>query len=297
MNIWQQIKDFFKSFFNTTIIEPRQKLVIVMSGGAMNCAYGAGFLEGLATLKLPKKFTVIAAPGNAGNATYFASGQKAYMKNAWIELFSGNRLINFRRSPVLDIDYVIDIVFKKEFPLDIANMQNSGVEVVVPATCFETGELAYFDSKDTNLDWFEVLRAAKALPIVYGKKIQIGSLHYFDTPHSSSWATHLDKTEDLGATHTIIVNLNRLYNNKFVAAIGEYVVKNYFFADKEHYHPHDNPKKAGYEVETPNNVFIRPEELGDNLETKKEAIQALWQRGYDEAISNKNLKQMLATLK
>lgn len=213
-----------------------------------------------------------------------------------LEYLTGEKLISFKRRKVLDIDYLIDIIFRKEFPLDIEKLHSSNIDVIVPATCWETGEVAYFNSKNKVLDWFEVLRAAKALPIVYGKKVKIGDLRYFDTPHSSTWSAHLQKVEDLGATHTVILNLNRLYTNRFAEILGEYVVKNYFFAEGSQYKPVHNPNKENFEKNTDTNVFIKPTELGNNLETDKQAIQKLWDAGYKESLENQDLENLLKNL-
>lgn len=96
--VLNKIKNFFFRFFSTQILEPKKKLVIIMSGGAMNCAYGAGFLKGLGTLDLPKKFTIIAASGNAGNATYMASGQGDLGKNVWARIPDRRKVNLFQKA-------------------------------------------------------------------------------------------------------------------------------------------------------------------------------------------------------
>lgn len=295
-DLWFKIKDGLYKFFNFEFLPAKKKLVIVMSGGAMNCAYGAGFLAALSNRNLPKNTVVIAASGNAGNATYFASGQGEVGRGVWVEYLSGDRLINYRRRKILDIDYLVDEIFKKQFPLDVARMRGSDVEVVVPVMCYETAHIKYFSSRDKNLDWFEVLRAAKALPIVYGKRVNIGGLHFFDTPYSSSWDVHIQKAESLGATHLIVVDLNKLYPNRASSWIGEFIARNFFFSSDDVYNPVHLQNRADYQKDTENQIYIRPKFLLDNLETDKAEIARLWDAGFNDAINNVNLRRLLESL-
>lgn len=295
-SLWLKIKDGIYKFFNFEFLPAKKKLVIVMSGGAMNCAYGAGFLSALSSFNLPKDTAIIAASGNAGNATYFASGQGEVGRDVWVEYLSGDRLINYRRRKILDIDYLVDEIFKKQFPLDVAQMRNSDIEVIVPAICYETAYIKYFSSRDNNLDWFEVLRAAKALPIVYGKRVNIGGLHYFDTPYSSSWDVHIQKAESLGATHLIVVDLNKLYPNRASGWIGEFIARNFFFSSDDVYNPIHLQNRENYQKNTENQIYIRPKFLLDNLETDRAEIAKLWDSGLNDALNNVNLKNLLDNL-
>lgn len=293
---WTQIKEWLYKFFNFEFLPARKKLVIVMSGGAMNCAYGAGFLSALSNYALPKNTVIIAASGNAGNATYFASGQGEFGREVWLDHLSGKKLISLRRKKILDIDYLVDDVFKHKYPLDTNLLRQSKVEVIVPAMCYETGMISYFSSKDEALDWFEVLRAAKALPFIYGKRIRIGSLHYFDTPYSSSWDVHIKKAESLGATHLIVVDLNKLYPNRASSWIGEFIARNFFFSSDNVYNPVHLQNRADYQKDTENQIYIRPKFLLDNLETDKAEIARLWDTGFNDAINNVNLRRLLESL-
>lgn len=292
-----KIQKFLTEVANFQVFGEKKKLVIIMSGGAMNCAYGAGMLSALEDVRLPKGTVIIAASGSAGNATYFASGQVSVGKDIWTNYLAGNKMINYNnRKNILDIDYVIDAVFKKEFPLNLNNLRNSNLEVIVPAMCYETGGINYFSSKESDLDWFEILRAAKALPIVYGKRVKIGNLHYFDTPYSSSWDVHIEKAKGLGATDLIILDLNKLYANEVAQFVGEYVTKRFFFPSVDIYKPAHLPNKADYQKDSEHNVYIRPKHLLNNLETDQKLILDMWNAGYADTKNNKHLQKVLESL-
>jgi hypothetical protein len=291
-----KIQKFFTEIANFQVFGENKKLVIIMSGGAMNCAYGAGMLSALEDVRLPKGTVIIAASGNAGNATYFVSGQIGCGREVWSNYLSGDRLINFRNKKILDIDYLVDEIFKTKFPTNLEALRNSDVELVVPVMCYETGGINYFSSKEADLDWFEVLRAAKALPVVYGKRIKIRNQHYFDTPYSSSWDVHVEKAKSLGATDLIILDLNKLYPNAVAHIVGEYVTKRFFFPSVDIYKPAHLPNKADYQKDGEHNVYIRPKHLLNNLETDQKLILEMWNAGYADTKNNKHLQQMLQSL-
>lgn len=291
-----KIQKFLTEVATFQVFGEKKKLVIIMSGGAMNCAYGAGMLSALEDVRLPKGTAIIAASGSAGNATYFASGQRDFGREVWGNYLSGDKLINFGRKKILDIDYLIDDILKKKFPLDLAALRNSNLEVIVPAMCYETGGINYFSSKEADLDWFEILRAAKALPVVYGKRVKIGNLHYFDTPYSSSWDVHVEKSKSLGVTDLVILDLNKLYPNEVAKFVGEYVTRRFFFPSVDIYKPAHLPNKAHYQKDSEHNVYIRPKHLLNNLETEQKLILDMWNAGYADTKNNKHLQQMLKSL-
>ena len=73
---------------------------------------------------------------------------------------------------IIDIDYLIDVVFKRQQPLDVKRLRESGMVFNVGTTSRDTGAVTYFSNKDT-VDFFDMLRASKAMPVAYGKSVII----------------------------------------------------------------------------------------------------------------------------
>ena len=192
-----------------------------MSGGGMSCSYGVGAL-----LALVEKYgfknpdIVIAGSGNAGTLSYFVAEQYDSIRNIWSNLLSTKKFINpLRITKIIDIDYLIDEVFKKQDILDEEKIYDSKILYLVPATNIETGEIDYFSNKKGN-DIFEVLRATKAMPILFNKKVCINGKKYCDSYVSISTKLNALKAIELGADKLIIIdNDSPNYLNEFIFSI------------------------------------------------------------------------------
>ena len=107
---------------------------------------------------------------------------------------------------------------------------------------------------------------------------------------------HIQKAESLGATHLVVVDLNKLYSNKTAKVIGEYIVRNFFFSNDNAYRPIHLQNRSDYQKDTENQIYIRPKFLLDNLETDKVKIEKLWDAGYADTLNNLHLKNILEDL-
>lgn len=175
-----------------------------MSGGGMACSWGGGFLRALHDeLSFDTPQIMVAGSGSAGSAAYYLSGQYDMGTSIWGYLLARKRFINFLRpSKIVDIDFLIDNVLKQEAPLDLERLRKSKTKLYIPVTETDTGIVNYFTNSD-EVDFFEVLRATKALPIAYRKHVKIGDKRYSDSELSSSLDLSISKAVDLGATHVI----------------------------------------------------------------------------------------------
>ena len=95
------------------------KLALILSGGGMTCAYSAGATVGLVdkyNFKNPD--IAIGSSGGAGTLAYYVAGQYDAIRNIWTNLLATRKFINSLRFwKIIDIDYVIDVVFTKQEPL------------------------------------------------------------------------------------------------------------------------------------------------------------------------------------
>lgn len=153
------------------------KIAIVTSEGGMSCSYSVGVILGLIDkYKLTDPDIIIGASGSSGILAYFVAKQYEAGRNIWENLLSTKKFISFSRwGKIMDIDYVIDEIFKKQEPLDIDAIKKSKIKLLIATTNLTTGDTEYFSNKD---DIFEALRASKAIVFFYGKKVQIGEYIY-----------------------------------------------------------------------------------------------------------------------
>ncbi len=190
-----------------------KKTAIILIGGAMRSSYSGGFLCAFANqLLLRKPDIMIGSSADSGNVLYFCAEQYRSIKRIWLELLSTPKFISLKRIyKIMNVDYVIDTVFKQQEPLDVRKARSSETDWYIALTDVDYGEVRYANKYDT-LDIFELLRAAKAVPFLYNKKIILpsshGMSHYFDGEFGATLDTHIQHVTNLGATHILIIKNN-----------------------------------------------------------------------------------------
>ena len=106
--------------------------------------------------------------------------------------------------PRLRLDYVVDTILRRELPLDEAALRASPTRWFVPVTNMQTGHTEFV----TNATWFdpyEVMRAAKAIPFLYGGTVRLGGKNYIDGDVSVNIAELIKKARREGATKILVI--------------------------------------------------------------------------------------------
>lgn len=187
---------------------PEKELIaIICSGGGMKSAHGAGFLYALATkMAITTPDIMVGSSGDAGNVLYFSAGQYESMKKIWTEHLSTPKFISpLRFWRIMDIDYLVDTVFKKEEPLNVQELQKTPIHWHIPISDFDTGHTRYVNAQDA-LDPFEVLRATTSIPLVFGKQIPIARERYIDGELGPTLQDHVTHVLRQGAKKILIIN-------------------------------------------------------------------------------------------
>ena len=183
---------------------PKKKIAVVCSGGGMRSAYTGGALVALAIKhKLIAPDIIIAASGSAAFALYYLTGQYKSIERIATELLSTPKFISFLRPfRIMDIDYLIDVVFKIQEPLNTKELREQSAKYYIAITNAKTRTTSYV-SNDDNADIFELLRATKAIPIFFNKEVYLSGISYIDGTVSASFENTVEKAKELGATHII----------------------------------------------------------------------------------------------
>ncbi len=271
----------------------RDKIAIIATGGGMTCSYSVGVMKALVErfgLKSPE--IVIACSGSAGTLSYFISKQYGEMVSIWADLLSTKKFINLWRFwKIIDIDYVIDEVFKKQEPLNVKNIYSSKIHYLIPAINYDSGAMEYFSNKNGD-DIFEAMRATKAMPLAFNKVIKINGRRYCDSYLSSSAGIHIIKAIGLGANKLIILeNGSTSKINKFLFDIWVSFRNKEFKRNNSKYLNtirNLNLDKVRY-------CIIRP---GKNLKittlnNNQNLIRETIQQGYSETMGNILLEEFL----
>jgi predicted patatin/cPLA2 family phospholipase len=266
-----------------------QKTAIILSGGGMRCAYSAGAMYALATeLNFKSPDILIVGSGSAGTGSFYTSKQYESIKSIWTERLSTRKFINFFRFwKIIDIDYLIDVVFKKLEPLDTKAERESEIQYLISTTNTETGEVEYFSNKD-NVDVFELMRASKSIPVFFNKKVKINGKLHNDSPFSSSAYIKIEKAKELGANKIIVIN--NIYNNGFFKLLEKF----YLFFKNKYFNNYKKINFTNYRSDK-NIIIIEPKsklKIG-TLSNKKTCLLQTFNQGFKDIITNEKLKNFL----
>ncbi len=157
------------------------KAALVVQGGGMRGTYSIAALAAMQSAGLTEYFTdIYGTSAGALNGAYFIAGQAEEGVGIYVDHLSNKRFINkLRLRRIIDIDYLVDDVLTHRVPLDIAAVCQSSTRLHVGLTSASTGQLVW-ESNDGRWPLLETLRATAALPIVFGREVEIGQDRYVD---------------------------------------------------------------------------------------------------------------------
>jgi len=275
----------------------KEKLAIVMSGGGMHCSYAAGVLLALVKkFNLKKPDILIAASGSAGSAAYYVAEQHELIKKTWLVHLQTKKFINKKRVwKLIDVNYLIDEILKKKVPLDVEKIYSSEIDFYIPVTNYKKAQVEFFSNRNKD-DIFEALRATKAIPFAFGRKIAIKDDLYCDYPMSSSVFPNIEKAIGLGATKILVIEITK--NSR----IGSLLLNNWLLVRNRKF-KHILLKifrKRREKNEKPRNInifVIKPEkklETG-HLTIDRAELKRNIEQGYKETAKNKELEKFLSS--
>lgn len=181
---------------------PRHALVV--EGGGMRGSYAAGAVGRLLFDEGRRYDAIWATSSGAATCAYAVAGQRDGL-SIWQDHLHGRRLVKPLRlltgQDALDLDYLIDTVFRHRVPLDLDALGDAGVPIHVPATDVADGSLRYFDL--TRRDPFPVLRAAMSLPGAVTQATHIDDGAYVDGGVVDQMPIH--RALDAGADEVTVV--------------------------------------------------------------------------------------------
>ena len=184
-----------------------KKVAIVGYEGGVSCAYFVGVILALVEkFNLTHPYLVIGSSGSTGTLAYYVAGQYESIRNIWENLIPSKKFVSiWRLNKIMDIDYLIDDIFKKQDVLDINKIKSSSIKFLISTTNIETGQLEYFGNQD-NVDIFEVLRASNAAPFIYNRSVKINNNRYVDGALGASLHANIEKAKKEGAEVVIAVD-------------------------------------------------------------------------------------------
>lgn len=202
----------------------KTKLAIVCAGGGTSCSYSGGALSALAMEHgLLQPDYMIAASGSAATAIYYLTGQYESIRRTWTQHISSPRFLSFRRiHKMMDVDHLVDTIFGKMEPLELEKLAGIRTRYFIAVKHAATGMGRYISCRE-ELDILEVLRATKALPIFYGRKVNIGGELYTDSAFTITKEHGVAKAVGLGATHILVIEIHSRESTRLGSLAGKIV--------------------------------------------------------------------------
>jgi len=193
------------------------RVALVIEGGAMRGVVSGGMVAALEALGLRQAFDVVyGASAGACAGAYFLAGQARAGARLYYEVVNTRRFINllrgFQRRAIVDLDYLFDEVLSRRLPLDFAEIERSGVELVLLASHVdgqasasgspqvEAVRLAGFQDVD---DLLGALHASSRLPVIGGEPFAYRGLRYWDAAITQPIPIHAALAD--GCTHVLVL--------------------------------------------------------------------------------------------
>jgi len=272
------------------------KLAIIMSGGGMKASFNAGVLLALLEkYKITDPYLLICSSGSAGTGAYYVSRQYDSIKSIWEKILPSKTILNqWRLWKILDIDYLIDEVFKKQNPLDEEKVYQSKINFLISSFNQETGQIMYFDNHN-NMNVFESMRASKAIPMIYKlvPSVKVKQSLYFDPVISFRADIHLKKAVEFGANKIIMIS-----NTPPNGYLFENICFRIWLLFQKCRKPYNKTEKELFNYKISQNIKtlkISPKKkltIGF-IDNDKELIQAAIKQAYQETMTNKELQCFL----
>lgn len=158
----------------------RARVALVVEGGGLRGAFCAGVLAAWDRLAI-RPSAVYATSAGAPSAAYLATGQIDLAIRLWETRTHAHHLVSpmhwLRGRPLMDIDKLVDC-FRGRLSLDVAQFGQSPTKVFIAVTNCRTASPDYLRLTPHNA--YDVLTATMALPLAYGRIVNIHGQPYID---------------------------------------------------------------------------------------------------------------------
>jgi predicted patatin/cPLA2 family phospholipase len=125
---------------------------------------------------------VYATSAGAMNASYFISNQALLGMTVYFENCTTKTFVNpLRVWKVLDVDYIIDTVSGIGKRLDTDALTSSSTQLLISVCDQRTGEVILVDTRSTQTELLQVLKAAMAIPVYYNRAVDVDGCRCIDS--------------------------------------------------------------------------------------------------------------------
>jgi len=155
---------------------------LVINGGAMRGAWGAGAVVAFHRLGLANCFDVVVGISTgAAIASYFLAGEEQTLLGTAIyyeECLDG--FISFRRWPIADADHIERVMRSGRKKLDIDAIRKHHSQFFVGTTEWENGEAHFLDVKCAEPEPLAAIKASFAITELYRRPVMVNGRNFTD---------------------------------------------------------------------------------------------------------------------
>lgn len=178
-----KVLDLISTRIHRNDISERRRLGLVVEGGAMRSIYATGALLALHLIHSQDAFDdVFGTSAGAINGAHFLSGIGDTKVATYYRLLDRRKFINpWRVSKIVDVDYFVDDVLTRIDKVEIDRVNAARAELWIAVLNVRTAEVEIRNSRKEAIPLLLLLKAAMAIPVVYGRTIFIGEIEYMDS--------------------------------------------------------------------------------------------------------------------
>ncbi len=160
-----------------------RRLALVIEGGAMRSIYATGSLLALHLINTRDSFDdVYGTSAGAVNGAHFLSGIGHSKVATYYRWLDHRKFINpWRLSKVVDIDYFVDDILARVDRVEVDLVNEARAELWVAVLNVRTAEVEIRNPRREGIPLLLMLKAAMAIPVVYGKQIVVDDDYYIDS--------------------------------------------------------------------------------------------------------------------
>jgi len=162
---------------------------LILEGGSMRAGFVAGALMALMDKGMTSFDLAVGVSASVPTLAYFAAGQRRCLEKIWREEIGSTRLVCYRnlpltfirpskRWPVLDIDYIVDEVFKRKCPLDVSALMSNQMQCGFAVTRLSDRRQVILPPERNSI--YEIFKAALSLPGCCPEPVRINNEDYID---------------------------------------------------------------------------------------------------------------------
>lgn len=266
----------------------KEKIAWILPGGGSRASYTAGAVCAVAHYKAIRPSLIIAGSGGAGTACYYLTGQIKLIEDTWCNHLATKKFANpLRFWKLMDVEYLVDEVFRRQNPLDLKALNESSIKLLVGVTNTKTGEINYINVNKSNV--WNVLKATKSSPVFSGlkqKEYDINGTFCSDSRCSTRWEQAIKIAIKEGANKIIIFDN---YHPKSSFISGRFLYSLYLHSKNADYKKrHRQYLLEEKEISIPKNVkllHLRPKERLEIApwSNNKEKLTQTFKRGGNDA--------------